>query len=391
MATGSRVQVLVVGAGIGGLSLAGFLERAGMEPVVVDRAETLDTARGTVELPPGAVRLLGHLGVEAVVHDAGGVLTTWTRRHPDGTVVTRLDADDEFGLLAVEYTRLRRALRDRLSDDTVHTGTALRALDPGRGGVTVTFANGVREQFDVVVGADGVRSRTRAALGGSEPVFCGTTSLPLTLDTDPGVEFDGASEVWAPDGAVFRVLPVEDRLTGWLTVPATVPGQDWKATSPAELCPEIDWLLPAASRARAGDHCMDDFRVPADRLADGRVALLGDAAHARHRLAGVGPALALEDAAVLASELVGRDDPPAARLVDYAAQRGARLSRLGRPGDDGGSDSPLAGVESALADRHPTIPRTRGARLAAGFGPDPPTLPVGTALEDGALWSDGDG
>jgi 2-polyprenyl-6-methoxyphenol hydroxylase-like FAD-dependent oxidoreductase len=389
VATGSRVQVLVVGAGVGGLSLAGFLERAGLEPVVIDRGESLDGPPGTVELLPGAVGLLGRLGVETAVRDAGRAVTTWTRRRPDGTVVRRLDADGDFGLLAVEYPRLRQVLRERLDDGAVHTGTTLQSLDPGRGGVAVEFANGVREQFDVVVGADGVQSRTRETLGASEPAFCGTTSLPLTLDAEP--EVDGVSEVWTPDGAVFRVLPVDDRLTGWLTVPATVPGQDWNGTSLAELCPELEWLLPdAVGDVGANSQWMDDFRVPADRLADGRVALLGDAAHARHRLAGVGPTLAVEDAAVLASELVGGDDPPAARLVDYAAGRQARLSRLGRPADDDGSESPLAGVESVLADRQPTVHRTRGAHLAAGFGPEPPTLPGGTALGDDTLGNDGE-
>lgn len=388
VSTESGIQVLVVGAGIGGLSLAGFLERAGLEPVVIDSAESLDTAHGTVELWPGAVRLLGRLGIEAEIRDAGHAVTTWTRRRPDGTVVTRLDAAAEFGLVAVEYGRLRRCLRDHLRSGAVHTGTTLASLEPGRGGVTVEFANGVREQFDIVVGADGVRSCTRALLGASEPAFCGTTSIAVTLDAE--VEPGSAGEVWTPDGAVFRVLPAADRLTGWLTVPTTAPGQGWSDVRPTELCAGIDWLLPDA-RVSSGANVVDggggwwadDFHVPADRFADGRVALLGDAAHARHRLAGVGATLAIEDAAVLTSELIGREDPPAARLMDYAARRQSRLARLGRPGRDMGIDPPLAGVESALAERAPEVIRTRSARLAAGFGPASPTIPVDPLFDDG--------
>lgn len=393
VAAESRVQVLVVGAGIGGLSLAGFLEQAGLEPVVIDSAESLGTPHGTVELRPGAVRLLDHLGVEGAVREAGQAVTTWTRRRPDGTVVTRLDAVDECGLLAVEYGRLRRCLREHLRSGTVHTGTALASLHRGRGGVTVEFANGVREQFDVVVGADGVQSRTRALLGAKEPAFCGTTSIAVTLDAelDPGA----AGEVWTPDGAVFRVLPVADRLTGWLTVPTTAPGQGWTDARPAELCPDIDWLLPDArlpTDADGGDSWWaDDFHAPADRFADGQVALLGDAAHARHRLTGVGATLAIEDAAVLTSELVGRDDPPAARLMDYAARRQSRLARLGWSSDSGGTDLPLADVESALAERAPEVTRTRGACLEAGFSPGSPTVPVGPLFDDAGSGADGNG
>lgn len=391
--TGSRVQVLVVGAGVGGLSLAGFLEQAGLEPVVIDSAESLDTPRGTVELSPGAIRVLDHLGVEGAVRQAGQAVTTWTRRRPDGTVVSRLDAADECGLLTVEYGRLRRCLCDHLHSGAVHTGTTLASLHRERGGVTVEFANGVREQFDIVVGADGVQSRTRALLGGSEPAFRGTTSIAVTLDAElePGV----AGEVWTPDGAVFRVLPVADRLTGWLTVPTTAPGQGWTDARPAALCPDIDWLLPNArlpTDADGGDSWWaDDFHAPADRFADGQVALLGDAAHARHRLAGVGATLAIEDAAVLTSELVGSDGPLAARLMDYAARRQSRLAQLGGSPHDGGTDLPLASVESALAERAPEVTRTRGACLQAGFSPESPTVPVDPPSDDTGSGGDGNG
>lgn len=80
MSTGSRTQVLVAGAGVGGLSLAGSLERAGLEPVVVERAETLDSAHGAVELWAGAVRLLGQFDI---VVGADGVTDARAR---DGAV-----------------------------------------------------------------------------------------------------------------------------------------------------------------------------------------------------------------------------------------------------------------------------------------------------------------
>ncbi|WP_254840165.1 FAD-dependent oxidoreductase [Natronomonas marina] len=376
-----EIQVLVVGGGIGGLSLAGFLQRAGVDPVVVERAEGRPDRPGVVELWPDAVRLLSRLDVGRKVRDAGVDVTRWARRRPDGTVAERLTASDEFGFLAVDYARLLTVLRGAVADGTVHEGSTLRSLDPGRGSVAVELANGVREQFDVVIGADGVRSRTREVLGGDGATFCGTTSVAFPLPD--GVELGAAGEVWTADGAVFRAVPNGHGGAAWLTVPSKVPGQGVDdAGALAGLCPTVDWLLPEAAEAvDAGDlWWADDFRVPTDEWVDGRVALLGDAAHARHRLTGVGATLAIEDAAVLAAELVGGDDAPAARLADYAARR---RSRLDRPDAGARAGAPLAGIESELAERHPAIPAVRGGRLAACFGGDPPTPATALGGSDG--------
>jgi 2-polyprenyl-6-methoxyphenol hydroxylase-like FAD-dependent oxidoreductase len=382
VSTDGDVQVLVFGAGVGGLSLAGFLDRAGLDPVVVEPSETLDAPRGPVACWPDTVALLTRLGLADDLGDLGRPVRTWTRRRPDGTVAARLDAAGEFGFVAVEYGRLRARLLDGLPDGTVHTGSTLRALDSGPGGVAVEFGNGVREQFDVVVGADGVRSRTRALLGGEAPAFCGTTSVALPLAPDAGLE--GASEVWTDDGAVFRAVPVDDGAMGWLTLPTTAPGQRWSDTDAIEAAvPAIDWhLSEALAAADLGTLWWgDDFHHTTARWAEDRVALLGDAAHARHRLTAVGAALAVEDAAVLAAELAGRTDPPAARLAAYATRRRERFAGLGERGGDHEA-SLLAGVESPLTDRCPTIPAVRGSRFAACFGPAPPSTPVAPALDD---------
>jgi 2-polyprenyl-6-methoxyphenol hydroxylase-like FAD-dependent oxidoreductase len=379
VSTGGDIQVLIVGAGVGGLSLAGFLERAGLDPVVVEPSETLASPRGPVACWPDTVALLARLGIERDLHDAGRAVRTWTRRRPDGTVAARLDADGAFGFLAVEYGVLRARLLASLPDGTVRTGSTLRALDAGPGGVAVEFENGVREQFDVVVGADGVRSRTRSLLGVEPPSFCGTTSVALPLA--PGAALETAGEVWTDDGAVFRAVPVDDGAVGWLTLPTTVPGQDWSDTAAiAAAAPDIDWQLPAALAAADLEALWwgDDFHHATARWAEDRVALLGNAAHARHRLAAVGTALAVEDAAVLAAELGGQSGPPAARLADYATRRQVRFDDLG----GGDTASPLAEIESPLADRCPLVPAVRGSRFAACFAADPPSPPVGAALDD---------
>lgn len=373
------IQVLIVGGGLGGLSLAASLYRSGLEPVVVERTEQPANGPGMVDLWPDVMPLLGQLGIG---DEVGTTVTSWIRRQPDGTVTRRLDAGDATGgFVVARYARLRDRLRDVVPDRLVRTGVALRSLDPGPDTVTAEFDHGVREPFDIVVGADGAHSRTRELLGSERPVFCGTTSMAVPVP--PALDITNASEIWTTDGAVFRVVPTdEEAALARLTVPTETPGLDWAAPEGfADRCPTIEWLLPEIIDAVAATDVQyrDDFRARTDVLADGRVALVGDAAHARHRCTGIGATLAIEDAAVLTMELAGRDDPPAARLADYAARQRSRLARLGRPDNASG---PLADIDSPLAARCPAVPGVRGARLAACFGQAPPTPQTRLRLDD---------
>lgn len=377
MSVDREIQVVVVGAGVAGLSLAGFLRRAGIEPVVIETADAFDE-RGVVELWPETMKLLDRLGVAGELRDVGTVVTEWTRRRPDGTVLNSLDTDGPGGFVVVPYERLREALVRGIDPSSVRMGTTLRSVEPTRHPVTVTFEDGVCEKFDLVVGADGVHSRTRALLGGTPPVACGTTTwtFPLPRET----EFSGASELRTADGTVFRVLPVGDRPMGLLTVPGDGSGDDEATpTVPTDPGAGIDWVLPEALEAVDPDEVRSDVDVrnPSDLRRAGRVALVGAAARSLHRLSGLGPTLAIEDAGVLVSELVGRDDALAARLADYAVRRQSRTDRLP---DGPGQESPLPASDSVDGTVEGACSRSLGIRreqLATAFGPETPQPAVG--------------
>lgn len=368
------IQVLIVGGGVGGLSLARALSRVGIEPVVIERAETLDGPTGVLELWPDTLSLLNQLGVGERVRERGHAVNTWTLRQPDGTVRTHLEAEDSPGFVAIGYRQLREQLFKSLPDDTVRTGTAFRSFEMVNGTARVEFENGVREPFDIVVGADGVRSRTRESLDAGPPTFCGTTSLSFPLGSE--TVLDGAGEIWLADGTVFRAVPTDDQPRGWLTVPAGDSGGT--VATPATVidsAPEIGWVLPEAlERIGIGDvWSFDDFSHRTDIWAEQRVALIGDAAHARHRLTGLGTTLAIEDAVVLASELTNTAGDLSERLDSYASQRRERLQQLF---DDRKRRTPLVGVESALGDRRSPILDIRSARLDScfrGTSPSPTT------------------
>jgi len=377
MAFNREIQVVIVGAGIGGLSLAVFFRQAGIQPVVIEADEEFDQQGNVVELWPEATALLERLGVAEAVRDAGTVVTEWTQRQPDGTVVDRLVTNPPGGFLTIPYGRLREQLLEHIGPDAIRTGITLRSLDASDHPVTVSFENGVREQFDLVIGADGVNSRTRALIGGPGAVPCGTASCAFPLPARTGLS--GANEIWTADGTVFRTLPVTDHLMGLLTVPTDTLADG--TVDPARISAleaKIEWLGPKMVDGLTANDiwAAEDIRVPTDRWAEGHVALVGDAAHARHRLAGMGATLAIEDAAVLVSELVDREDALSARLADYAGRRRSRLQRLSDHPETT-SSRPLKSTNISFPDDQARILEIRGGQLAAAFGPGTPQPAVG--------------
>lgn len=373
MTAGADIQVLIVGGGVSGLSLAAFLEQAGVDPVVAERTEASATPPGTVVLWPDAVALLESLGVGSALRSKAAEVRTWTRQSADGTTAEHRETNGGDAFLSLEYRDLLDVLRAVVPAGTLNTGLGLRSLEERHESVVAEFANGVREQFDVVIGADGVRSRTRELVGGAEPTFYGTMSAPLPLAD--GLPLDGSAEVWLPEGTVVRALPNGDGHAVWVTVETRVPGQSPDASALlSDLRDAIDWVRVDATRSPAAEDLwwMDDLLVPAETWADGRVAFVGDAAHGRHRLTGVGTTLAVEDAAVLASELVDGDGPPGARLATYAARRQSTVDGQSRPT---AGESARSGIDSPLAERYPSIHGTWDARLADCFDGGTTTSP----------------
>lgn len=367
MSFDQELQVLIVGAGIGGLSVAGFFHQAGVEPVIIDADEEFGTKGGLVELWPDGIDVLRQLGLAEDIKEVGAPITTWLRRRPDGTVVDQWSTNEAVGFVAIPYERLRAQLKANIGERSIRTGTTLNAVESAEHPVPVTFENGVTEKFDVVIGADGVQSRTREILDGSSPITCETTSLTFPLPSD--LTLRGANEILSPEGAVFRALPAGDRPIGALTVRNEM--ADTTQLNPvraASRAPDIEWLLPDMIGTLDPDDVWieDDREVQTDRWAEGYVALVGDAAHARHRLSGIGPMLALEDAAVLVSELLDQTNPLPTRLADYADRRQRRLNALlTRP--DRGAGRPLELVGVPFEKCETSIFDIRGTQLTQAF------------------------
>lgn len=326
------IQVLVVGGGIGGVVLAGFLRQRGIEPVVIEKDEAWNDSGYGLLIRPNGMVMLEELDVADAVRSVGHRIDAWTMRDTDGTVREQaaLDVPNEHAFTAIHRTQLHQQLRRIVPESSVRMGTSLRSLTQSERAVTVEFSDGVRERFDVVVGADGTRSQVRTMIDAGEGEFCNTHTWAFRVDTDRETPHE-PTEIWGEHTA-FLFLPTDGRDLAWVVSTADEAGQydDVSVDALRETSAEIGWLVPdIVESVDSGDVWHDDnYRVTTDRWADSRVALLGDAAHALHPAASIGATLAMEDAYVLADELATRHDALEVRLADYVGRRRSRVRKF---------------------------------------------------------------
>jgi 2-polyprenyl-6-methoxyphenol hydroxylase-like FAD-dependent oxidoreductase len=343
--TGRAGSAIVIGAGVGGLSAAAALRQHGWRVDVYERAPSLEPVGAGIALAPNAVKALDSLGFgdwidrAAVIQGSGGV------RRPDGRWLARTDLGAvarHFGrpLVVVPRPDLIAALRSRLPEAAVHLGLPVERVVPGdeTRPARVSTKQGERSA-DLVVAADGLRSATREALMPAHPgpAYAGFTAWRMVVErAEPKIE---PSETWGR-GAIFGIVPLPgERLYCYAT--ANVPEGTRFADERQALLERFGgWHAPIPDLIRGtppeallrNDIYWLDKPLPTYHV--GRVAFVGDAAHAMTPNLGQGGCQAIEDAVVLAHELEEEDDggflDVALALNAYTEARRARTVGIAR-------------------------------------------------------------
>src|SRR5689334_19996631 len=167
-------SVLVIGAGAAGTATAILLAEKGVSVDLVDVKPDIGALGSGITLQGNALRVLRRLGVWDAVQDQGYAFSTLGLRAPDphGTLIAELDdlrtgGSDLPATLGMYRPDLARILLARAARTgaKVRFGTTFRTLEADPAGVDVTFTDGSTGRYDLVIGADGIRSATRHALG----------------------------------------------------------------------------------------------------------------------------------------------------------------------------------------------------------------------------------
>jgi salicylate hydroxylase len=340
------LKIAVIGAGIGGLTAALSLRRAGFDVTVYEQAPELTEIGGGINMGPNAARILYGLGLgEGLDREAVRPLGTHQRRWDDGRTLQRARlnplCEQLYGAphLTMHRADLLAVIAAGFPAERIHLGHRLAGLADSGERVAAWFDNGAHITADVLVGADGIHSAVRAALFGEEdPRFAGCVAyrglVPSERIADLGLEL--GSQSWLGPGAHFvHYFVSRGRLlnfVGW-TEHDTWNREDWtdRATIDRALAAFEGWHPQVRRIIAAPEICfiwaLFD-RDPLPRWSVGRTTLLGDACHPMYPFMGQGAAQAIEDGATLAACLVANAADPAAALRHYERLRLPRVTRL---------------------------------------------------------------
>jgi len=327
--------ILIIGGGIGGLTSAIALRLKGFDVTAIERDPDWTVYGVGIIQQSNVLRAMDHLGLLDEYVAAGAGFDTVEVFAPDGTKVARVPSprlvEGYPANLGVGRPALHKVLGDRAiaSGAKIRLGVTAANIDDQGDRVTVQFSNGAQDSFDLVVGADGVYSQTRAMLFPDAPSvsFTGQAvwryNLPRTQGMDSLQAYNGPTGV--------GLVPISPSLMYMFVTTAEPDNPRYPREGlAAAMRAKIAHCTPAIRAL--GEHIVDDNEVvyrPLEAFMldgawhKGRVVLLGDAVHATTPHLGQGAGMAIEDSIVLAEELANHDDLDSA-LTAYRDRRNDR-------------------------------------------------------------------
>ncbi|MEQ4304153.1 NAD(P)/FAD-dependent oxidoreductase [Plantactinospora sp. B6F1] len=326
------MDVVIIGAGIGGLALANGLVADGHRVRVLERAPGPRTDGAAVTIFGNGAAAAAGLGVP--LDGLGGDVETLEFRTQDGRPFARADLrvarrHTGFGVATVPRAAILERFAGALPAQTVRYGCAVSDPRVGPEGVTVAG-----ESADVLVGADGYRSVVRrAVLDGAPAIRNGWVSWQGLTRSLPELAGDVHARCLVGPAGLCGLMPAgAGLLQWWFDVPASPPDDGavlaWLRTRFASYAEPVGELLAGLDESDVQPYPHVLHRVPA-RWGTGPATLLGDAAHAFPPSQAQGANQALEDAWLLRRAL-GTPGDPATALRRYERIRSRRVRRISR-------------------------------------------------------------
>ena len=340
-------EIAVIGAGLGGMTVAGLLQRFGFSVKVYEQASAFSRIGAGIHLSSNVMLVMRRLGIEKTLSDIG--------LHPDAFVSRKWDTGEtlfelpfdpaseaHYGAAYINVHRgdLHAVLDFALERGTIAFGKKLRDLEERGSTVRLAFEDGEQTEADLVIGADGLNSKVREfLLGPQKPRYTGHIAHRAIFPTSllNGLAIRSCTKWWGPGNHILVYYMTQAREEVYLVTSA--PQSKW--TSDAAFVPcdrdefiatfdgydrELRQVVEAASEVTKWP-VFD--REPVDQWSGGRVVLLGDACHPLRPYMAAGAAMAIEDAGILARCIsqFGVDDARES-FAWYEANRKPRVEKV---------------------------------------------------------------
>jgi len=346
-------QILIAGGGIGGLAAALACSRSGWPVQLLERTREFGEVGAGIQMGPNVVRLLHAWGLEQELNQVAAF--------PDMLRVRSAASGEELGRLRLgertrtrygaPYATIHRADMHKLllgavqqhADVELHLGQWLESFVDTGSRVQVKTLDGAELEGQALIGADGLWSTVRHhLLNDAEPRVTGHLAYRALIAQRDLPAYLRSQQVTVWVGPKLHVVQYPVRKGHWLNVVAIVHGQvegevdDWDhATHARDLqaamgstCNRLQDLISAIENWRLWALCDRPPMAGVHEQAQGRVALLGDAAHPMRPYMAQGAGMAIEDAACLQRMLALPERPMAQRLKQYAQERWKRNARV---------------------------------------------------------------
>ncbi|MEN9239974.1 MAG: FAD-dependent urate hydroxylase HpxO [Thermostichales cyanobacterium SZTDM-1c_bins_54] len=334
---------MIIGAGIGGLTAGIALHQVGYQVTIYDRVQELRPVGAGISLWSNGVKVLNRLGLGPKMAAIGGQMNRMQYRSKTGELLNDIDLWPLIEQVGQRpYPVARRDLQKLLLDafpGPVHLSHECLGVEESSQGVTAYFANGQQAQGDLLVAADGIRSRLRTYVLGEEvaPRYGGYVNWNGLVAADADLAPLDTWVIYVGDHQRASLMPVANQRFYFffdVPLPKGSPGdpetsrrdlkgyfQGW-----AEPVQRLIERLDPAGTARLEIHDVG----PIPSYVRGRVALLGDAAHATCPDLGQGGCQAMEDAWVLANYLITTNLSIEDALQRYSQERTQRANAVVR-------------------------------------------------------------
>lgn len=337
-----NLKVVIIGAGIGGLTTGIAMRQAGYQVEIYDRAHELRPAGAGISLWSNGVKVLNKLGLGEQLAAIGGEMNAMEYRSHTDESLSFVDLRPLFEQVGqrpypVARTDLQTMLLEAFGPEHVHLGRLCVEVEQDDHSATAIFANGERVSGDLVIGADGIHSAVRAHVVGHrvDRRYARYVNWNGLVKADPELCEKDLWVLYVGDNKRASMMPVGgDRFYFFFGAPMAEGTQVDPSDRRDELANIFQgWPTPVQKLIQAIDPAQTNRLEigdidPLERLVQGRIALLGDSAHATTPTLGQGGCQAMEDAEVVTHYLVTTNIGVTDALKRYERARKGRTAEL---------------------------------------------------------------
>lgn len=330
-------KVLIIGGGIGGATAMLALQKVGIAAEMFERAAQLKEVGAGIALWTAPFRALERLGVGEKIRQYATPLRFGEFGFASGKFFRRMEMEKVLGSnfnenFILHRADLHRAILSEIDKNTIHTDHECEKIEQHSDGVKVFFKNGATAEGAILIGADGFNSVVRKTLFGKSPArYSGQTCYRGVADI-PALRPQVLAEIHG-SGQRFGIAPINDRRVYWFAAMNAPQKEKDAPENRREFLAEKyeDWAfgIPEMISATADNILRNDLvdYQPLKTWTNGRVTLLGDAAHPMLPNLGQGACTAIEDGFILARN-IRQKGVNADALLAYEAERIGRTTRI---------------------------------------------------------------